>query len=203
MRTVVASFYMDNIPAEVARTQAAVLAKFVPSEVMVAQTLTALSHAGAMDDFIAADTHDIVIFLDIDCVPLNAVAIPALVAQAAEGSLAGCIQRANHIDNGGHLYVGPFCMALTRRLWEDLGRPSFEPTDRGDAGEELTYRCEALGRPMHRMWPSAIETPLWDLGEGRRFGLNTEYEGAFLHAFCIRDPHNQQRFVERCRDILG
>jgi hypothetical protein len=201
--TVVASFYMENIPAEVVRSQAAVLRSFASPDVTLTQILTSRTHAEALDDFMEGEAHGLVVFLDIDCVPLNAGAIPTLVARAAEGSLAGCVQRANHIGNRCHLYIGPFCMALTRRLWEELGRPSFQPTERGDAGEELTYRCEELGRPLHMLWPSAVETPLWELSEGRQFGLHTEYDAAFLHTFCIRDPKNQRRFVERCRGILG
>jgi hypothetical protein len=159
---VLASFYMDNIPAGVVRCQAAVLCKFAPPDFALTQILTSRSHAEALDAFMVGDTHDLVVFMDIDCVPLNAAAIPTLAARAAEGKLAGCVQRANHIGNGAHLYVGPFCMALTRRLWDELGRSSFQPTERGDVGEELTYRCEALGLPLHMLWPSAVETPRWD-----------------------------------------
>lgn len=200
---ILASFYMDNIPASVVRSQRAVLQKYAPADFALTQILTSRSHAHALDAFMQEEAHDLLVFMDIDCVPLDAAAIPSLAARAAEGKLAGCVQRANHIDNDAHLYVGPFCMALTRRLWDELGRPSFEPTPRGDVGEELTYRCEALDRPLHLLWPSAVETPLWDLRDGLRFGLHTEFEASFMHAFCIRDPQNQSRFIDRCRAILG
>src|SRR5262249_8996013 len=96
-----------------------------------------------------------------------------------------------------------FCMAIARQLWERLGCPSFQPTARGDVGEELTYRCEEIGQPLHMLWPSSVETPLWDLTDGRKFGVNTEYSGSFLHTFGIRDSQNQHKFVDRCRDIVG
>ena len=199
---VVLSFYMNNIPADVIRCQRAVLDQFVPCDFTIAQELTRESHAAAIDQFMAGTRFDLVVILDIDCVPLTEWSIPALAMHAACGELAGCVQRANHIANQGHLYVGAFCMAMTRRLWEELGHPSFQPTARGDVGEELTYRCEAFQQPLHLMWPSSVETVFWDLTQNQKFGLNTEYDGAFLHTFGIRDPANQSKFVERCRGII-
>ena len=203
MSGLIASVYMDNVPAEVALAQSAVLDAFAPTGFEVRQVLTERSHGAALDEIMAGADADLVLILDIDCVPLTTAAIPTLAASAEAGALAGCVQRANHIDNGAHLYVGPFCMALSRALWERLGRPSFEPTGRGDVGEALTYRCEETGAPVEMLWPSRVDAPCWDLTDGRQFGVNTEYEGAFLHTFNIRSPDNQRRFVERCRAILG
>jgi hypothetical protein len=203
MSKVVVSFYMDNVAADVVQHQRAVLEKFIPPDFSLVQKLTAGTHAAALDDFVRETAYDLIVVLDIDCVPLSASSIPTLAAHAARGVLAGCVQRANHIDNRGHLYVGAFCMAFTRELWEKLGRPSFQPTNRGDVGEELTYRCEAIQQPIHMIWPSSVEVPLWDLTDRQKFGLNTEYDGAFLHAFGIRDSANQRKFVGRCRNIIG
>jgi hypothetical protein len=199
----IASVYMDNIRADVVQAQRAVLDAFAPSGFEVRQVLTRRSHGATLDEIVGGAEADLVLVLDIDCVPLHDAAIPTLSAKAKAGALAGCVQRANHIDNGAHLYVGAFCMALSRSLWERLGRPSFEPTGRGDVGEELTWRCEETGAPVELLWPSHVEAPSWDLTEGRQFGVNTEYEGAFLHTFNIRSPEYQQRFIDRCRAILG
>jgi hypothetical protein len=199
----IASIYMDNIPAEVVAAQRQVLEALAPPDFELRQVLTSRSHAAALDEIMAGAEAELLLILDIDCVPLTRAAIPALAAKAAGGALAGCVQRANHIDNGAHLYVGAFCMALSRALWDRLGRPSFEPTGRGDVGEALTYACEDAGAPLALLWPSHVEEPQWDLTEGRRFGVNTEYDGAFLHSFNIRSREYQQRFVDRCRAILG
>jgi hypothetical protein len=199
----VASFYMNNISADVVSWQRQVMRTFKPPGFGFQQILTSLSHGSAIDDFLSRSRGNLIVLLDIDCVPLNVEALPNLAARAASGALVGCVQRANHIQNGAHLYAGPFCMAFTRRLWEDLGRPSFQPTARGDVGEEFTYRCESGGRVVDMLWPSFMEAAHWDLTDGRRFGPNTEYDGLFLHAFGVRDPANQIRFVERCREIVG
>jgi hypothetical protein len=198
----VASIYMDNIPAAVVGAQRAVLQALAPPQFELRQVFTRQSHGSALDAIMAGADADLVIVLDIDCVPLTAAAIPALAARARAGALAGCAQRANHIANGAHIYAGAFCLAVGRPLWDRLGRPSFEPTGRGDVGEELTWRCEDAGAPVELLWPSHVEEPLWDLTEGGRFGINTEYDGAFLHTFNIRSQAYQHRFVDRCRAIL-
>jgi hypothetical protein len=199
----VVSFYMANIPAEVRDAQRAVLEKFRAAGVEYVQVRTEMSHADALTSFMADTEADVVLFLDIDCVPLHAEAIPDLVARAARGELAGCVQRANHIENGGHLYVGPFCMALSKRLWVELGRPSFRPTERGDVGEEVAYRAEAASTPIHMLWPSEVEEPAWELTPGVRFGYNTVYGGSFLHTFEVRHAGRARQFVERCRSIVA
>jgi hypothetical protein len=203
MSKVVVSFYMDNVVADVVQHQRAVLEKFVPADFALVQKLSTRTHADALDDFVKNTEYDLIVVLDIDCVPLSASSVPTLAMRAAQGELVGCVQRANHIDNHGHLYIGAFCMAFTRQLWEKLGRPSFQPTSRGDVGEELTYRCEEIHQPIHMIWPSSVEVALWDLTDKQKFGLNTEYDGSFLHAFGIRESANQRKFVDRCRDIMG
>ena len=144
-----------------------------PPDFELRQMLTGRSHAAALDEIMAGAEAELVLILDIDCVPLTRAAIPALAAKAAGGALAGCVQRANHIDNGAHLYVGAFCMAFSRALWERLGRPSFEPTPRGDVGEALTYACEDAGAPLALLWPSHVEAP--QLGPDRWAPLRRQH----------------------------
>jgi hypothetical protein len=199
----IVSFYMENLSSEVVRCQRDVLESFAPPGFTIKQILTRHSHAAAIDQFIQSSRYDLIVLLDIDCVPLTASAIPSLADHAGRGALAGCVQRANHITNGGHLYVGPFCMALSRQVWNRLGCPSFEPTGQGDVGEELTFRCEAAGVPVHMLWPSSVEDPVWALTDRERFGPNTEYGGAFLHSFLIREPARQRSFIASCRRLLA
>jgi hypothetical protein len=201
VKKVIISFYMDNIPKEILMAQRDVVLKFAPTNCEFMQIKTEFSHADALDKFMTGRSAEVILFLDIDCIPLNLSDIPHLFSRAERGLVAGCVQRANHIENNKHLYVGPFCMAITKKTWEEIGRPSFQTTMRGDTGEEITYACEVYGRPVELLHPSHVETPVWDLVE-QRFGFGTTYSSAFYHAFGIRHKENQQRFLDKCREVM-
>lgn len=200
-RISVVSFYMDNIPASVVLAQAAIVRKFLPPGFVFRQVKTTQSHYESLDSYMKNCGDDVTIFLDIDCVPLHSEGLSELASFALQGRLVGCVQRASHIDNAAHLYVGPFCLALTKVLWEELGCPSFMPTAVGDVGEQLTYACEEKGVPVTFIWPSKVDDARWPLTKNKWFGLNAEYGQAFFHAFSIREDGNREKFLEYCRRL--
>ena len=207
-RATVISVYMDNVDPKVVRYQAYMVDRMMPSGWKFDQYLFRpksddwAPHAFALSQRVEASERDIVIILDIDCVPLTPQALIYLYDGAAAGELIGCIQRANHLSNGAHLYVGPFCMAFDRRVYYGLGSPTFVHSQRGDTGEELTYHWEAGGRRVRFIWPSHCEQPMWELDGSTRFGLGTTYAGLFYHTFNIRDGITRQMFIDKCLSIL-
>ncbi|HTI03664.1 MAG TPA: glycosyltransferase family 2 protein [Acidisoma sp.] len=200
-RVSVVSFYMSNIPASVVHAQAAIVKKFLPAGFAFHQIKTSQSHYEALDNYMQECDDGVFIFIDIDCVPLHSSALSEMASLALQEQLVGCVQRASHIENDSHLYAGPFCLALTKQLWQKLGSPSFVHTNLGDVGEQLTYVCEAIGVPVVFIWPSRVEDARWPLTDATWFGLNTEYGEAFFHAFSIREEGNRQKFLEYCRRL--
>ena len=195
------SVYMDNIPVEVRTAQRQVVEKFMPTGWRFEQYRSgSYSHPAAMTICLATNTKPLTIFLDIDCIPLSRTALELLGARAEKGVLVGAAQRANHINNGEHLYVGPFCCAFSNRKYLELGSPSFYETARGDVGEELTYRWQAAGAPIYLLWPSLVQQPLWELTQGIKFGMGTTYEDKFYHEFCARATAGN--FVRKCEEII-
>lgn len=204
----VISVYMSNINMAVVHHQERCVTRMLPKDWTFRQYLqpsdVAFPHAAGMQTCLDESDNNIVIFLDIDCIPLTRTALPYLAYSAWCGALAGALQRANHINNGGHLYVGPFCMALSRDKYEALGSPTFQETERGDVGEELTYAWEADNPSLlHTLRPTDVEVPLWKLEGERRFGYGTTYQDLFYHSFCIRDHSQQERFIQKCREVLN
>ena len=159
-------------------------------------------HAAMLRECVETAENDAIIFLDIDCIPVNKLAFPMLAMGAKDGILTGAIQRANHIQNDEHLYVGPFCMSFSRQKYFEFGAPTFNATARGDIGEELTYRWHERDGMVAYFWPSQVEKPLWKLFNDVDFGLGTTYENLFYHFFCIREEKAQSIFVERCKMFL-
>jgi hypothetical protein len=198
----VISFYMSNISQEVLDAQRDVVKLFLPSGCEFRQILTDRQHGEALDEYVENSDAAIIVFLDVDCVPIHPSALTYLIEHAKSGELVGAIQRSNHIENGGHTFVAPCAMAFKRSLWEQAGKPSFKPTTRGDVAEEFTYACEAAGLQINEIPITYSEDDRWALEGDIRYGYGTEYGGMFYHHFEIRAPINQQRFVARCKDIL-
>ena len=203
-RAAVVAFYMVNISTRVVLAQRRVLKLFTPPDIAILQIETSASHGVTMQNFIRNTRYRTILFLDIDCIPLHRNAIGKLVELAEGGALAGNIQRSSHIQNDGHLFVAPSCMALMPALYREVGQPTFLETPRGDVGEELTYTMEQLGRPFHFLWPTKVDgEPIWPLIDGISYGLGTTFGDSFWHSFHIRDRIYQERFVRRCEAVLA
>ena len=197
------SIYMDNVERGVVEAQRRVVERFLPRGwefVQYRWTGATYSHPAAMTICTAQNQLPITVFLDIDCVPLAENSLQIIAKRADLGMLVGAVQRANHLRNDCHLYVGPFCMAFSTDWYGQLGSPTFYETERGDVGEELTYRWRARNRPVYFLWPTEVRNPLWELDHGRRFGLGTTYENLFYHEFCARNTAGG--FERKCKEVL-
>ena len=106
MKAAILSIYLDNIPSCLVDKQALVVEKYLPRYVDFYQTRS-VRHAVGIDDFLRSHVYDVYLILDIDCIPLNNIVLPWMLETASSDILVGCAQRANHIENGEHIYAGP------------------------------------------------------------------------------------------------
>lgn len=206
MKATVISVYQANVSARVADYQKRVVDRFLPLGWEFRQFFHAMSHADAIAQCVEENKNEITVLLDIDCIPLAPYSLTYLLDNrwsAANGALVGAVQRANHINNKAHLYVGPFCMAFKNSTYKELGSPKFNETYRGDVGEELTYVWQEKSKPVYFLWPSDVEKPLWSLiDKVSNFGLGTTYESLFYHAFCMRTGQTERKFIKKCQEVL-
>src|SRR5919109_1029180 len=161
--------FMDNVNPEVAKWQKRVVSRFLPRGWKFFQYRTSLSHPESLHACVERNEDEITVFLDVDCIPLSYQSFNYLLDNrwsVKHGALIGAVQRANHINNKGHLYVGPFCMAFRNDTFRDLGSPTFYETCRGDTGEELTYCWQEANKPVYFLWPSDVQEPQWSLIDG-------------------------------------
>jgi hypothetical protein len=179
------------------------------------------NNGDAVNNFLAMNAKredmnfDVIVILDIDCIPVNPKTIDYLIEKAVEGKYVGNIQRSNHIQNDEHVFVAPSLQAFTLDTYDKMGRPTFRETKRGDMSEELTYAAEEKGIPNEMYMPLRYERASpeapdgWALATGMpRYGLGTTYGNEELgdmsyHHFQIRHPGNQKRFVEKCDEVLS
>lgn len=168
----------------------------------------------AFDKLFYQDNYDIILMLDIDCIPLNSTAIQYVFDRAAQGVIVGNIQRSNHINNDEHVYVAPSAICISKNTFEKLGKPSFKPTIRSDIGEELCFIAEEHNVPLEMFLPSEYEKlPLneqlpWNLrADMPKYGIGTTFvncnnDEMFYHLFQSRFHNFNQLFYNKCISIL-
>lgn len=224
------SFYMKNLDIKTVQKQRDVVAKFNKSKHTHYSVLTDISHGQSMDlmwQFNGIDhptfanveipkrfDHDIILFLDVDAIPLNDQAIDYYISEAEAGRLIGNIQRSNHIENDQHVFAAPSAVALSVDTFLTLKKPSAVPTYRADVGEEYTFAAEKVGIPVDFMMPlrfdeAPAECPSWALkdgmpvyGRGTTFGDSKERE-LFWHNFQSFHPGQQEKFMKKCEEVLN
>jgi hypothetical protein len=164
--------------------------------------------------------HDVVIILDIDCIPVSLNAFEYYAKVAASGKLIGNAQRTNHLNNGQHVFAAPSASAISRNSMVKIGAPSAIETDRSDVLEEYTWAAEANGVDVVKIMPMRFDAPpqrydweknqppYWDLADGMpKYGMGTTYGSdeqgeLFWHNFQIRMPGQEQRFWNKCEEVL-
>lgn len=201
-RMAVISVYQDNIPQAIRAAQANVVARWLPVGCEFVQRLVS-HHALGLDEVLSEyRRYEACLILDIDCIPLQEWAIPWFLENALAGTLVGCAQRANHLQNGNHIYAGPCALAFSREVFDRINRQSFGATERSDVGEEITRACEANNIPITLLWPTDVEQRKWNLTAEREFGLGTTYGDLFYHAFEISKGTTCDQFLRKAEEVL-
>ena len=220
----IVAIYMQNIDPRTPSLQNAVVSKYNKSNIVFHQVVTAGSHGATMTlliPMLEKMGHDAVLFLDIDCVPLNDSALEYFFKQAYAGKVIGDAQRSNHIQNDQHVFCAPHNVTFTVELYHKLGNPSFMPNYRGDVAEELTFKAREYkidveivmpirydAPPVRMDWESKDLPPYWDLADGMpKYGVGTTFgkDGVemFWHNYQIFHPGQQERFWKKCEELLN
>lgn len=239
MRACIASYYMGNIEEKTVKLQNEVVKKYnksnIPHYCMKGQMrhghfidffwkMNGVNTRG-MDEVAVPDNlkidYDVVVFIDIDAIPLHEEAIDYLIDKSEQGIIIGNIQRSGHIDNGNHLFVAPSAMAISRETFRKIGAPSAVETARSDVMEEYTWEAEKVGgialeyflptrfdKPPHRYQWEKDQRPFWTLEHGLpNYGIGTTYgcDGYgdfFYHNFQIREGQHTELFWNHCETEL-
>jgi hypothetical protein len=227
---------MENVNMKTVGLQRSVIEKFNKSNIKTYQMKIDVPHAIGIDYFWAINgciphtfshveiekqfDHDVVLFLDIDCIPLSESAMDYYIETAYAGSIIGNVQRTNHIQNGQHVFAAPSACAISRETFLKIGQPSAIETKRSDVSEEWTWLAEDRNIPVKLTMPTKFDRaphkydwetnkdPWWDLADGMpKYGLGTtfgdeEHGDLFWHNFQIFHEGQQERFWNKCESIL-
>jgi hypothetical protein len=229
----IVSYFMENISKDTVELQTQVVEKMNVSKYPHLKLKGDIRHGASMDYFWVTNgvrdagvfannkehkidsiyNYDVVLFLDIDCIPLQENAIDLYIESASKNKLVGNIQRSNHIENNQHVFAAPSALAISKSVFESIGKPSALETYRSDVAEEYTWKCEEYGIPIElymplkydrspaecEFWPLAKDMPVYGLGT--TYG-NEEFGNLFYHNFQIRFPGQQEKFWEKCKSVL-
>jgi hypothetical protein len=215
---------MKNIDQNLVALQKKVVEKYNKSNIPHYHIYTEASPGYTMDklvDMLEKKDHDAIMFLDIDCLPLNNNALDYFFEQAYAGKLIGDAQRSNHIQNGQNVFAAPHNVTFTVATYRKCGNPSFLPNFRGDVAEELTFKARESNidveiilplrydaPPIRMDWEPKDAPPYWDLADGMpKYGIGTTFgtEGneMFWHMYQSFHPGQNERFTKKCEELLN
>lgn len=234
MNACIVSYFMKNIESKTVELQSKVINKFNKNKFPHIIITGEIPHGQFMDYFWTINgapvatigkiekqhNFDVILFLDIDCVPLSENSIDYFISKAIEGKLIGNAQRSGHIQNNNHIFAAPSALAISLENFKKIGSPSALETVRGDVAEEYTYCAEQFGVETEFILPTKYDRDIYryDYEQDRRpywtlennlpnFGLGTSYGNEklgdlFYHNFQIRMPGQQELFQKKCEELL-
>jgi hypothetical protein len=224
MKPCIASIFMKNIDPKIVQLQQEVVKKFNKSNIPHYPVLSEAPPGYTMDklvDMLEAREHNVIMFLDIDCVPLNDNALDYFFDKAYNGWVIGDAQRSNHIQNDQHVFAAPHNVTFSVETYRKLGSPSFMPNYRGDVAEELTFKAREGNIPLEIIMPLRYDAPpirmdwepkdappYWDLADGMpKYGIGTTFgtvgNEMFWHMYQSFHPGQNERFIKKCEDLLN
>jgi len=224
MKPCIASIFMKNIDPKIVQLQQEVVKKFNKSNIPHYPVLSEAPPGYTMDklvNMLEAREHNVIMFLDIDCVPLNDNALDYFFDKAYNGWVIGDAQRSNHIQNDQHVFAAPHNVTFSVETYRKLGSPSFMPNYRGDVAEELTFKAREGNIPIEIIMPLRYDAPpirmdwepkdlppYWDLADGMpKYGIGTTFgtEGneMFWHMYQSFHPGQNERFIKKCEGLLN
>lgn len=175
----------------------------------------------ALDGFANATKNvvDYWIHFDIDAIPLRPDIVEEIYEKIKDKkTIWGCASQSNHIFVNGtkqHAYCNTSTFALSTEFYKKLGQPSFRNTNRGDMGEELTWKAQELGYTICLVYPRHFDgmteeesktyqvAPYSDLDNGFKFGMGTTYSDMVYHATMQIVPRSTDLFVAKCESLLN
>ena len=160
------------------------------------------SHGTLLTELSKNEDVDYLVFFDADAIPLKSDFLDIMIDRIYNKyAIIGIEQRTNHIKDSIP-YAGPACFAISKETYIALGQPSYNETSRSDVAEELTHISREKGFEVNMFKFTKCEVPLWELGDGRKFGTASTYEDIMFHNFESRNSEKIEYFVGKCKEVL-
>ena len=150
---------------------------------------------------------DIFVFLDSDCVPLSREAFDESIQHCVNGYLVGNAQVTNCIKAKHDLFCAPSFFVISRKMYQEIGKPSATDTSMSDIGQEITRAAVRHEKRIKMNFPTSFQgVPqggIWRLSGYGYYGIGTVYDNKMYHLYQTRFAKNVDLFVETCDHIVN
>lgn len=169
-------------------------------------TIQNVRHGLWMDNIMENTDADVVLFLDIDCVPTNKDVVDKAIAWVMQhGTFIGIAQASNHIPPYSHIFAAPAFYAISKACWVKMNKPTFMETEQADVAENVSYAAEMMRINYKTLYPThyfkAPTEGIWKLHTYGEYGIGTHFEGGIFHLYQGRMPQNAEFFAHTCKSI--
>ena len=197
----IVTFYWDNIDRRLIEGQRAVFTHLGYEIQQVCRT--GMSHGDFLDEVFASLAGDeVLLTVDIDCIPLNREIVEHAFAVAEAGGVIGGAQVSSHIDST-RIFTAPLFLAISQKTWAGLGRPSFAPNPTCDVAQHMHDLAVGQGVAVEYIMPWACLIPRWNLAGQVLYGTGTFYRGGLFHLYESRNSPYAFAFHEVVADVLA
>lgn len=201
------SCYMNNIPKRVVEYQKQVFDNF---GMELTQELTNLPfHDYWLDYKINSIDFDILIFFDIDCIPLKPGLYEDIVNKISDNNSIIGVEQVNQTRSPNFIYAAPACFGITKEVFEKMNKPSFNLKTEYDCGGEFSWvapnfdvnvKLYEITSSLNRKWKCV----------DKRYGNGTTYDDWLYHQFEIRyyndvshEKINTFQFIKKCKEVIS
>ena len=202
------SCYMKNVPVKVAEYQKRVFDTF-GMELTQELTEDFYWHEQWLDHKINNIDFDIIIFFDIDCIPLKPGLYEYIVDQLSDDNSIIGAEQVNQTRSPDFIYAAPSCFGITKKVFEKMNKPSFNLRDEFDCGGEFSWVAPDYNVNVKLFEITSSLNKKWKC-VNKRYGNGTVYDvDRLYHQFEIRyyDSMTSEtiyayQFIKKCKETI-
>lgn len=134
-------------------------------------------HGYCIDQVMQEEKHDVTVFVDVDFLLTNLDSVYDLCRFAYyQSSFAGVAHNVGHIDKPHHLFAGAPLLAISRKGYERIGKPSAIAGLNHDTAQLWSLEAERLKIPYFAAYPIGYDwSPIGFFGNYGPIGRGVHY----------------------------
>lgn len=161
------------------------------------------------DQVMESTTADIVIFSDVDAVPINNHFYQDIINYCSNDYMVGVVQVTPNLNSVHQFYCASGFMGISKSYYHSIGSPSFmdNVSKDCDISQQLTKKAIQMKKRLKFWFPTSFQAipkgGLWRYSGYGYNGIGSIYDEKIYHLFESRFKSNVELFVDSCNQILS